>query len=748
MAGWRRVQTILIVLALVNMLPATEAESAWGVWIVVAAAGVASRLLTKPDGAPRLPSVVLTLLVLASVGYLLFEMFAPHDAPSVYVLDLAHFMMLLCACKFLELRTPRDVGLVAIIAFLVLVIGGFVSGSIVFAGVIAVDMTLGLWWLITFQQAREVRALAARREAQFGPVPAPSVAAAALVAPGLWRPTCFSAIGVAGTAMVVFVMVPRGVGKNLFGGIERMVPSAVTGFSEEVKLSNTRIVESQEPVMKVRYLRNGQPILDEAFQPYMRAWSLDSFNGEQWTHRLHQARQEKECRDGSYRSPAWIEPADAADGDRLDLVEQQVWLERMETKCLFALQPALAFGSDAPILVKQDRRDYSLQIVAPPRGPVSYKVLTPSRLTPRWVERLERRRRRYESTPPVYNPPPRIAQLARELKARAGGEDGPDWQERVARAICDHLSKGELQYSLTRQRPPRGTDPVEDFLFVQKQGHCEYFASAMALLARVAGLQARFVTGYFAGEFNPVGGFYQFRQKDAHAWVEVFLPGKGWTTFDPSPPSDSRRRGLDTATWAKVRRFVEFLQFEWSTFVVAFDSDLRQELMGRFQTIFAPPEPGEASGRSSMHPVVEFFWGPEVLTLRQRTFHWLVLLLSGALIALLLRVLYILSLMVREYLPSGRRGGAALQRRPAAKFYDRILRLLRAKGHTRPLDLTPLEFSRRLTGACPELVGFDDVTVWYYEAQFGGQPLDPARQQRVAEFLRRLREDASFGAKR
>ncbi len=81
-----------------------------------------------------------------------------------------------------------------------------------------------------------------------------------------------------------------------------------------------------------------------------------------------------------------------------------------------------------------------------------------------------------------------------------------------------------------------GPDPVLDFLFVNKSGHCEYFATGMVLLARAVGIPARFVAGYRVAELTPFG-YYVVRERNAHAWVEAWLPGEGWTTRDPTPES-------------------------------------------------------------------------------------------------------------------------------------------------------------------------------------------------------------------
>jgi transglutaminase-like putative cysteine protease len=107
----------------------------------------------------------------------------------------------------------------------------------------------------------------------------------------------------------------------------------------------------------------------------------------------------------------------------------------------------------------------------------------------------------------------------------------PTAEGRLA-AIEKHL-RTEYAYSREFKRPKR-IDPLLDFLYRSKRGHCEYFASALALLGRAAGVPSRVVMGYRVGERSPFG-YYLVRERNAHAWVEAFLPGIGWTTRDATP---------------------------------------------------------------------------------------------------------------------------------------------------------------------------------------------------------------------
>ena len=98
--------------------------------------------------------------------------------------------------------------------------------------------------------------------------------------------------------------------------------------------------------------------------------------------------------------------------------------------------------------------------------------------------------------------------------------------------------KTRFGYTLQLPRTPVN-DPIANFLFERKQGHCEYFASSMAVMLRTLGIPSRVVNGFRSDEFNDLTGNYVVRAKDAHSWVEAYFPGYGWQTFDPTPAGAS-----------------------------------------------------------------------------------------------------------------------------------------------------------------------------------------------------------------
>ena len=99
--------------------------------------------------------------------------------------------------------------------------------------------------------------------------------------------------------------------------------------------------------------------------------------------------------------------------------------------------------------------------------------------------------------------------------------------------------KTTYPYDLSIAPQGEDMDAVEYFLFEQRRGYCEQFSSSLAVMARSQGIPARVATGYAPGEYNPFTGLYEIKASDAHAWVEVYFPQYGWTTFDPTPSFDS-----------------------------------------------------------------------------------------------------------------------------------------------------------------------------------------------------------------
>ncbi len=116
--------------------------------------------------------------------------------------------------------------------------------------------------------------------------------------------------------------------------------------------------------------------------------------------------------------------------------------------------------------------------------------------------------------------------------AREAATDAPS---ALARALLleQHL-RDNYEYSY-ETIPQQGFTPLDTFLFDTKRGHCEYFASALAVMLRTQGIPSRVATGFSLGEPNPITGYYEVRGLDGHAWVEAHIEGLGWLMLEPTP---------------------------------------------------------------------------------------------------------------------------------------------------------------------------------------------------------------------
>ena len=110
--------------------------------------------------------------------------------------------------------------------------------------------------------------------------------------------------------------------------------------------------------------------------------------------------------------------------------------------------------------------------------------------------------------------------------------EATDSDESYVAAVLRMYREQEFYYTLTPPRLQR--DSVDDFLFNTRRGFCGHFASSFTMLMRAAGIPARVVLGYQGGDWNPLGGYLIVRQSHAHAWSEIWLPGRGWTRVDPT----------------------------------------------------------------------------------------------------------------------------------------------------------------------------------------------------------------------
>jgi hypothetical protein len=288
-----------------------------------------------------------------------------------------------------------------------------------------------------------------------------------------------------------------------------------------------------------------------------------------------------------------------------------------------------------------------------------------------------------------------VAALAQQLTegARAPLE--------MAQRLEAGLRRG-YRYSLSLRRD-RSLDPIEDFLFQQQAGHCEYFAASMVVMLRLRGVPSRVVTGFQAGDWNEYGRYFTVRQRDAHAWVEAFIPGAGWVGFDPSPRAEFEA-GLGQAA-GRLTRFLDFVKTRWTRYVVEYS--LRDQVQ-------AAQALRQRAGWVRQGVGSTFGGWTRRFGLPAGAWRWLGMaaILAGAAVFLT---------VVR----GGPRGRAGHWGGTDARFFARLQRTLARRGLVAAAGETPLELALRAAAAAPNLVPAEEITRLYYRVRFGAQPLAP-----------------------
>jgi transglutaminase-like putative cysteine protease len=195
-------------------------------------------------------------------------------------------------------------------------------------------------------------------------------------------------------------------------------------------------------------------------------------------------------------------------------------------------------------------------------------------------------RQRALDLPAGFNP--RTLALARQWRRDAGSDAAGRSDAAIANRALEMIRR---DFAYTLEVPLAGRNEVDDFLFDRKQGYCEHFSSAFVVLMRAAGIPARVVTGYAGGYRNPIGGYWLVLNSDAHAWAEIWLPGRGWVRVDPTA-AVAPERIFDTIADRQPGRIGGFdglvpvfdagdwLRRGWNDFVLGFNAQRQQRLFG------------------------------------------------------------------------------------------------------------------------------------------------------------------------
>jgi transglutaminase-like putative cysteine protease len=348
----------------------------------------------------------------------------------------------------------------------------------------------------------------------------------------------------------------------------------------------------------------------------------------------------------------------------------------------------------------------------------------------------------YTQLPQLTKPPrvgeaiPRraeIEQLAREVTKTATNN-----LDRVR--LLNLNFHGNYSYSDTVDDAGASSqDSTPNFILENRKGHCEMFASAMAIMCRMLDIPARLVSGFYTTEFNRYDKFYYVRQSHAHTWVEVFLDGYGWLTVDPTPPSALAEGGRFLAVFDFAREYWDSWTVSWRRYVVDFSLADQWQVLVRFRRF-----------TDSYLPFFKIKIVPD----------WLRNVYARRLVAqprggiqmdapgVLLVMLAIFApvgvalILARYYDPvvkKWRFGWLWRRRRAAAcpiEFYARALAALARAGWLRLPDQTPAEFAEAVAANAPSLAEFVPLTRVYYRVRFASSPLHPDERKLADRFLK------------
>jgi transglutaminase-like putative cysteine protease len=370
-------------------------------------------------------------------------------------------------------------------------------------------------------------------------------------------------------AVAVFFLLPR-MSAGYLGGYSFGTDFS-TGFSDRVNLGGIgQIQQSNAVVMHVQIDgdKSGQ------YDLHWRGVALAKFDGKTWSNPRAQFVLERQAK--GYTLPLFsqgLAPFSAAStqsatGVSPRLIHYRVLLEPIGTNVFF-LAPwgrriagayrSLSIDAGGAVYDLDSERTVSVyeadSDIAKPT-PIQLRTAGDSTL---------RSTSAYLQVPSTLDP--RIPQLAEQITKLASNNYDK------AATLETYL---KTHYGYTLQLPSAPTaDPLANFLFLRRQGHCEYFASSMAVMLRTLHIPSRVVNGFRSNEFNDVTSNYVVRAKDAHSWVEAYFPGYGWITFDPTPGG-----AIGTPEgWDRAMLYLDAAQSFWREWVVSYDSS-HQYILG------------------------------------------------------------------------------------------------------------------------------------------------------------------------
>jgi protein-glutamine gamma-glutamyltransferase len=621
---------------------------------------------------------------------------------------LARLILSLSAIKLLQRKSSRDWVFLYLMSFFEVMLGAGLSIS----GLYLLSFLLYVLVIVCAIIALEIRKSAAQANKNLNDA---SRAIVRIPAGRLPATSFVLILFISLLAVPMFFMLPR-VGGAGFGGVRN--GRTQSGFSDTVRLGGIGSIQENDAIV-MRVKMEGEP---ENKGLYFRGIALDTFDNAAWSRPTYNIR---EPFAKGERDTIQLDSPKSRD----DLTIQTIYLEPLTTNVLFALPKAVLIQSNFQNLYKDLYGSITYQVTSPER--VTYKVVsdrsTPTRAKLRADrEPIPEEYGNYLQLPDTFDP--RITDLSEQITADANSRYD------AAKAVESYL---HTSFGYTLEQKAKGPEPLADFLFNVREGHCEYFATAMAVMLRTQGIPTRIVNGFHGGEYNDAADVTIVRERNAHAWVEVYFPGEdAWITFDPTPAAEMTAAGFADGVAGTLRKYAEALETFWIQYFVAFDGQEQRSLartlrtgIGQFQTtgstymnvisgIFRgwwAEVQGEGGGQARMHAVAQGIGAISAIGLAILLIRWFFQWMLG------------LGLWKRfGHTGRGRHAGIV-------EFYDRMLEIFATRGIRKEAFQTPVEFAA--STHVPEALM---VTERYNRVRFGQRNLSREEAVEIDAWLQAM----------
>ena len=633
-----------------------------------------------------------------------------------------HLVLFGMVVKVFSVHRDRDLLYLGVLSFLMVLAASVLTVNTIFLGGFALFLLVAIATFISFEMRRAARA--ADSVQPLNALPSRVRPRVARVNSALSRTALVLAVTILLGATVLFFFLPR-ISGGYLGAFTRG-SDPVSGFRDNIQLGQIgRIQQSSQIVMHLQISgeRNG-------FDGKLRGSVLSRFDGKSWAdsprymNMMYSRLGRFDLSNETLAADPYL--VQVAEDRQSQAMPFRILMEPTMSSVLFLPKGALELEGNFRQIAYDSAQSYiNLDGTHPPNAYWGVANVTPAReaaLRAAGTDYPTRIATRYLQLPPLD---PRIEQLARSVTASSATPYDK------ARAIEVYLQQN---YGYTLDLPSESpADPLANFLFVRRQGHCEYFASAMAIMLRTLGIPTRVATGFRGGEYNDLTGSYIIRGRDAHAWVEVYFPNQGWITFDPTAYAPAQEPSL----FGRLRLYADAMNEFWHEWIVNYDfahqrtlttsitnesmqrgASIRDRLASFYQQLLQSAR--RTQQRFTESPQRQSRWA---LTLAG----FMVLLVLGPRIAKLLRT--------RQLLLNPQRAPEAA----ASLWYNRATHHLAQYGWKKVPSQTPAEFARTIDHRAIRKT-VEEFTEHYEQARFG-QSANSA--SRLPELYARLKTHGS-----